>query len=141
NVFTYTYLSGTQLISGYTAINPSTGTTNVIVSRNYELNRNLITAITNSVSSVPSVVSSFDYRNDSTGKRTSRIDYYNGSTVTNTYDGENRLISSKPDYWGTTKGACMFGLLGTGTDFTLVMFLIPGKCALFGIFISYVALD
>ncbi|MFA7149227.1 MAG: RHS repeat-associated core domain-containing protein, partial [Syntrophomonadaceae bacterium] len=85
NVFTYTYLSGTQLISGYTAINPSTGTTNVIVSRNYELNRNLITAITNAVGSVYSVVSSFDYNNDSTGKRTSRIDYYNSSILTNTF--------------------------------------------------------
>ncbi|MCK9304042.1 MAG: hypothetical protein M0P27_01430, partial [Bacteroidales bacterium] len=90
NIFTYSYLPGTQLISGYTAINPSTGTTNVIVSRRYELNRNLITAITNSVGSVPSVVSSFNYSNDSTGKRTSRIDYYNGATVTNTFGYNNR---------------------------------------------------
>ncbi|MDD2230731.1 MAG: hypothetical protein PHY48_15200, partial [Candidatus Cloacimonetes bacterium] len=188
NVFTYTYLPGTQLVSGYTATTPSTGTTNIIVTRTYEPNRDLISTVTNSfVAPVPSVVSSFNYSNDSTGKRTSRIDYYNGSTVTNkfdyntrdevtnavmnateqsivyddignrqtstvgsvssvytanhrnqytavntgetsaslahdddgnmtwdgqkwhhTYDGENRLIASKPDYWDTTNGACMF---------------------------------
>ncbi|MFA7173752.1 MAG: RHS repeat-associated core domain-containing protein, partial [Kiritimatiellia bacterium] len=86
NTFTYSYLPGTQLISGYIATTPSVGTTNIIVSRSYELYRNLISAITNSVGSVPSVVSSFNYHNDSTGKRTSRIDFYNGSTVTNTFD-------------------------------------------------------
>ncbi|MDD2230188.1 MAG: hypothetical protein PHY48_12325 [Candidatus Cloacimonetes bacterium] len=186
NTFTYSYLPGTQLVSGY--IVSSSGTTNLSVSRSYELYRNLISSITNAWNF--SVVSSFNYSNDSTGKRTSRIDYFNGSTVTNTfdynirdevtnavmnsdehsivyddignreqstvysghftvtniytanqvnqytaitggmsaapahdddgnmtwdgqkwhhtYDGENRLTSSKPDYWDTTNGACMF---------------------------------
>ncbi|MDD2599619.1 MAG: hypothetical protein PHO37_10380, partial [Kiritimatiellae bacterium] len=188
NTFTYSYLLGTQIISGYTVTNPEAGTTNLIVTRTYEPNRDLISTVTNSfVALVPSVVSSFSYYNDSTGKRTGRIDYYNGSTVTNTFDynirdevtnavmnsdehsiiydyignrqtstvnsvpsaytanqlnqytsvnsggfarsithdldgnltwdgqkwdhswdGENRLISSDPDYWGTTNGACMF---------------------------------
>ncbi|MDD2230186.1 MAG: hypothetical protein PHY48_12315 [Candidatus Cloacimonetes bacterium] len=194
NVFTYSYLSGTQLISGYTATTPATGTTNFIVTRTYEPNRNLISAVTNSfLGPVPSVVSSFNYSNDSIGQRTRRTDYFDGSTVFNTFgynerrevtnavmnsdeqnivyddignreqstvysrqstvtnvytanqlnqyssicnsqfsipyspahdldgnltwdgqkwhhswDGENRLISSKPDYWGTTNGACMF---------------------------------
>ncbi|MCK9305725.1 MAG: hypothetical protein M0P27_10065, partial [Bacteroidales bacterium] len=181
------YLPGTQLVSGY--IVSSSGTTNLSVSRSYEPYRNLISSITNSWSF--SVVSSFNYSNDSTGKRTKRIDNYNSSTVTNTfdynirdevtnavmnsdehsivyddignreqstvdsdqlsvtnsytannlnqytsvssggsalaithdsdgnmtwdgqkwhhtYDGENRLIFSKPDYWDTTNGACMF---------------------------------
>ncbi|MCK9305061.1 MAG: hypothetical protein M0P27_06655, partial [Bacteroidales bacterium] len=87
NTFTYSYLSCTQIISGYTATTPSTGTTNIIVTRTYEPNRDLISTVTNSfVALVPSVVSSFSYYNDSTGKRTGRIDYYNGSTVTNTFD-------------------------------------------------------
>ncbi|MDD2230632.1 MAG: hypothetical protein PHY48_14695 [Candidatus Cloacimonetes bacterium] len=86
NVFTYTYLPGTQFIRGYTATTPATDTTNLIVTRTYEPNRNLISAVTNSfVALVPSVVSFFNYSCDSTGKRTSRIDYYNGSTVTNTF--------------------------------------------------------
>ncbi|MFA7174722.1 MAG: RHS repeat-associated core domain-containing protein [Kiritimatiellia bacterium] len=87
NTFTYSYLLGTQIISGYTVTNPEAGTTNLIVTRTYEPNRDLISAVTNSfVVPVPSVVSSFNYSNGSTGKRTSRIDYYNGSSVTNTFD-------------------------------------------------------
>ncbi|MDD2230190.1 MAG: hypothetical protein PHY48_12335, partial [Candidatus Cloacimonetes bacterium] len=82
NTFTYSYLPGTQLVSGY--IVSSTGTTNLSVSRSYEPYRNLISSITNSWNF--SVVSSFNYSNDSTGKRTKRIDNYNFSTVTNTFD-------------------------------------------------------
>ncbi|MCK9305357.1 MAG: hypothetical protein M0P27_08180, partial [Bacteroidales bacterium] len=37
-----------------------------------------------------SVVSSFDYSNDSIGQRTSRTDYYNGSTVINTFGYNDR---------------------------------------------------
>ncbi|MDD2231020.1 MAG: hypothetical protein PHY48_16655, partial [Candidatus Cloacimonetes bacterium] len=187
NTFTYSYLSGTTLSTGYTGTSSPNPQSQIQTLKSFEPNRNLITTITNSVGSVPSVVSSFNYSNDSTGKRTSRIDYYNGSTVTNTfdynirdevtnavmnateqsivyddignrqtstvgavssvytanhrnqytavntgetsaslahdddgnmtwdgqkwhhtYDGENRLIASKPDYWDTTNGACMF---------------------------------
>jgi RHS repeat-associated protein len=101
NQFNYSYIPGTQLVSGYTA--SSSISTNLTVTRTYETVRNLITAITNSVGSVPSVVSAFTYSNDSTGKRTSRADYYNGSTVTNTFgynerDEVTNAVMNSSDY-------------------------------------------
>ncbi|MDD2600709.1 MAG: hypothetical protein PHO37_16055 [Kiritimatiellae bacterium] len=56
NEFDYSYLPGSDILSGYTASTPSTGSTILTASRSYELNRNLIIAITNSVGSVPSVI-------------------------------------------------------------------------------------
>ena len=53
NLFTYSYLPDSDLLSGYTATTLSTGSTNLTVSKAYELNRNLIAAATNSVGSVP----------------------------------------------------------------------------------------
>ncbi|MDD2600712.1 MAG: hypothetical protein PHO37_16070 [Kiritimatiellae bacterium] len=87
NEFDYSYLPGSDILSGYTASTPSTGSTILTASRSYELNRNLIIAITNSVGSLPSVVSSFDYINDQLGRRTARSDYYinRGSTEANTF--------------------------------------------------------
>ena len=84
--FLYSRLPGTDLISGYTALTSSTPSTILTVSKTYEPNRNLVIGITNSVGSVPSVVSSFNYDNDTTGKRTARTDYYSGATVANTFN-------------------------------------------------------
>jgi YD repeat-containing protein len=90
NLFTYSYLPGTQLVSGY-SLSQGGADASLTVSRTYEPDRDLISSITNTfVSSVPFVVSSFNYSNDSTGKRTSRTDYYNGSTVTNTFGYNKR---------------------------------------------------
>ncbi|MDD2601071.1 MAG: RHS repeat-associated core domain-containing protein, partial [Kiritimatiellae bacterium] len=87
NEFDYSYLPGSDILSGYTASTSSTGSTILTVSRFYELNRDLITAITNSVGLAPLVVSSFDYTNDTLGRRTARSDYYinRGSTEANTF--------------------------------------------------------
>ncbi|MCK9304843.1 MAG: hypothetical protein M0P27_05550 [Bacteroidales bacterium] len=187
NTFIYSYMSGTTLITGYTGTSSTNPQSQIQILKSFEPNRDLISAVTNTfVSSVPYVVSSFNYSNDSIGQRSSRTDYYNGSTVINNFDyndrkevtnavmnyteqsiayddignrqtstvnsvpsiyianqlnqytaitsgisaspthdsdgnltwdgqkwdhswdGENRLISSVPDYWGTTNGACMF---------------------------------
>jgi RHS repeat-associated protein len=83
NQFTYSYLDGTDLISGYTVSIPSTSLTNLTVTRSYESDRNLITSITNAWNN--SVISSFDYINDQLGRRTTRRDYFNASTITNDF--------------------------------------------------------
>ena len=83
NLFTYSYISGTHLISGYTATS-SINNHQLSTLRTYEPYRNLITSITNSWNT--SEISSFTYSNDNTGKRTARLDGYNSSTVTNTFD-------------------------------------------------------
>ncbi|MDD2230706.1 MAG: hypothetical protein PHY48_15070 [Candidatus Cloacimonetes bacterium] len=189
NTFTYSYLPSTTLIAGYTGTSSNNPQSQLQILKSFEPNRNLTTSVSNLWNT--SVISSFDFMNDSIGQRTSRTDYYNGSTVINTfgyndrrevinavmysneqsivyddignceqstvdsdqlsvtnsytannlnqytsvssggsalaithdadgnmtwygqkwhhtYDGENRLIFSKPDYWDTTNGACMF---------------------------------
>ncbi len=82
NLFSYSYLSGTQLISGYTASMGGTAAS-LFVTRSYEPYRNLISSITNSWNSI--VLSSFNYISDSIGRRTKRADYFNTSTITNDF--------------------------------------------------------
>ena len=62
DTFTYTYLSGSDLVSGMTA---STGHA---WTRSYESQRNLIAAVENTYDST--VISRFDYVNDKIGRRT-----------------------------------------------------------------------
>ena len=62
DTFTYTYLSGSSLVSGMTA---STGHA---WSRSYEPHRNLISAVQNTFG--PAIISRFDYVNDAIGRRT-----------------------------------------------------------------------
>ena len=87
NLFTYSYISGTQLISGCTATS-SINNHQLSTLRTYEPYRNLIASITNSWNT--SEISSFTYFNDNTGKRTERLDGYNSSTMTNTFDYNER---------------------------------------------------
>jgi RHS repeat-associated protein len=63
--FTYSYLPNSNLISGISYPN------NISVTKSYESNRDLVTSIENSVTSVPSVVSKYDYLNDVLGRRMS----------------------------------------------------------------------
>ena len=77
NTFTYTFLPGTDLISGFTN---SAGFSNL---REYEENRNLITTITNAWKSF--VISSSDYINDPLGRRTKRFDCFNSLLSTNVF--------------------------------------------------------
>jgi RHS repeat-associated protein len=95
NLYTYTYLPGTRLVSGYTA-SEGGAVASLYVSRSYEESRNLVTAITNSVSSVPSVVSAFNYIYDMTGNRISRIDHYNSAIITNrfSYNARNEITNA-----------------------------------------------
>jgi len=86
NLFTYAYLTGTDLISGYISTSSTNPQSQIQVLKSYESKRNLITVVTNSVGSVPSLVSSFDYINDPLGRRTRRADYYNGATLINDFD-------------------------------------------------------
>jgi hypothetical protein len=88
NTFTYAFLPGTDLISGYTS---SAGFASL---REYESDRNLITAITNAWNSA--VVSSFDYTNDPLGRRTKRIDYFNSLLSTNLfgYNASSEVIEA-----------------------------------------------
>jgi YD repeat-containing protein len=74
NLFTYTYLPDSSLISGYTA-------GDLAVSRSYEPNRNLITGIENMAGT--NLISRFAYENDAIGRRTKRID---NASITNSFD-------------------------------------------------------
>ncbi|MDD2230904.1 MAG: hypothetical protein PHY48_16065 [Candidatus Cloacimonetes bacterium] len=120
NEFDYSYLPGSDLLAGYTASTPSTGSTILTASRSYELNRNLITAITNSVGSVPSVVSSFDYTNDTLGRRTARSDYYinRGSTETNTF-GYNTFSEVTNAHMGTNTYSYAYDPIGNRDQCTI----------------------
>ena len=64
--FTYSYLPGTDLITGMTA---SSG---FLWTRAYESGRSLITSVENRYGE--SVISRYDYQNDALGRRTSRAD-------------------------------------------------------------------
>ncbi|MDD2600449.1 MAG: hypothetical protein PHO37_14700 [Kiritimatiellae bacterium] len=113
NEFDYSYLPDTDILSGYTASTPSTGSTILTVSKTFELNRNLITTITNSVGSVPSVVSSFDYINDTLGRRIARSDYYinRGSTEANTF-GYNTFSEVTNAHMGTNTYSYAYDPIG-----------------------------
>lgn len=76
NVFEYTRLPGSDLVSGYTS-----GPFRRAVS--YEPQRDLIAAVTNAFG--PTLISAFDYANDAAGRRVSRIDTFDGAATTNTF--------------------------------------------------------
>ncbi|MDD2230385.1 MAG: RHS repeat-associated core domain-containing protein [Candidatus Cloacimonetes bacterium] len=78
NTFTYTYLQGTDLVSGMSS------DSGMQWSRHYEPERDLIIAVTNSW--YATTTSAFDYINDPLGRRTRRADYYSGSTLINDFD-------------------------------------------------------
>ena len=82
NTFTYSYLSGTDLISGY-SLSQGGIAASLTVTRSYESDRNLVTAITNKWNTY--VISSFDYVNDVLGRRTKRTDYFNSLLSTNVF--------------------------------------------------------
>ncbi|MDD4018133.1 MAG: hypothetical protein PHV28_09320 [Kiritimatiellae bacterium] len=84
NTFGYAYLDGTDMHEGYTA---SVDTPFLAVAKAYEPDRGLIASVTNSVLSVPFVVSSFVYANNAIGHRLSRVD---SGSVTNLFTNNGR---------------------------------------------------
>ena len=112
NVFRYSYLEGSAILSGMT------NGCGVGWSRAYESHRDLITAISNHTDAVP--FSTFDYANDAAGHRSRRVDdgvltnmfFYNRrSEVTGTvmgaraysygYDGIGNRLAATNDGVGT----------------------------------------
>ncbi|MDD2230387.1 MAG: hypothetical protein PHY48_13360 [Candidatus Cloacimonetes bacterium] len=77
NVFAYTYLRGTDLVSGMSS------DSGMQWSRHYETERDLITAVSNTWNTV--TISAFNYSNDPLGRRAKRTDYFNTSTITNAF--------------------------------------------------------
>ena len=67
NAWTYSYLAGSDLISGWTEAESGVG-----ISRSYEGNRDLLTQVKNMAGT--NLISQFDYQNDALGRRTERID-------------------------------------------------------------------
>ncbi|MDD2230897.1 MAG: hypothetical protein PHY48_16030, partial [Candidatus Cloacimonetes bacterium] len=113
NLFEYSYLSGSDLLAGYTGISSANPQSQIQIQKSFELNRNLVTAIINSVGSVPSVVSSFDYTNDALGRRTARSDYYinRGSTEANTF-GYNTFSEVTNAHMGTNTYSYAYDPIG-----------------------------
>ena len=92
NTFTYSYLLGTDLVSGYTCGN---------FSRKIEFEplRNLVAAVTNSYAN--RVISAFDYTNDAAGRRTAisrsgeAFGDLSGATDSYGYNSRNEVISAR----------------------------------------------
>ena len=84
NNYSYSYLSGTDLLSGYVSTS-SINTHQLSTVRAYEPNRNLISALSNAWNNT--LISSCDFTNDELGRRTVRSDYYinRGSTKVNSF--------------------------------------------------------
>ena len=105
SAFTYSYLAGTDLLSGMTA---SSG---FLWTRAYESGRSLITSVENRFGET--VISRYDYENDALGRRVSRADSGEAFTFTNSndlaafnlygYNGRSEVASSAR-YWGTDTG-------------------------------------
>jgi RHS repeat-associated protein len=74
---TYSYLPGSDLVSGYTT------DTGFSLMRTYESNRNLITSITNGFGGVS--LHRFDYVNDQIGRRTKRADVDISTVISNLF--------------------------------------------------------
>ena len=74
---TYSYVPGSDLISGYTT------DSGFAAARSYEPNRNLITSITNSYGGVQ--LRRFDYVNDAVGRRVQRADYDLAVVISNQF--------------------------------------------------------
>ena len=77
NVFSYSYLSDSDLVQGYT------NETGFSFMRAYEPNRNLITGITNGFGGV--AFHRFDYVNDAVGRRTQRADVDISTVISNLF--------------------------------------------------------
>jgi RHS repeat-associated protein len=82
NLFTYSYLPSSHLISGYTATQP-VSSFEFQVSKSYEPNRDLITTVSNKFGST--TISAFGYENDGFGRRTARTDTTPTLTVNNAF--------------------------------------------------------
>ena len=91
DVFTYSYLPGSDLISGLTETNAG-----ITLTHSYEANRNLITQVRNMAGT--NVISEFDYVNDAVGRRTQRVDMYTAyqQAIANSfsYDLQSQLITA-----------------------------------------------
>ena len=82
SVVSYSYLPGTDLLTGWTQ--SGTGILPVTHTRTYEPNRTLITGIENTHGT--DLISSFAYTNDELGRRTERVDLTPAlPSVTNTF--------------------------------------------------------
>ena len=92
NVFTYSYLLGTDLVSGYTC----GGYSRTVA---YEQCRDLVSAITNRFGS--RVISTFEYTNDAAGRRTAirrggdAMGPLSGATDAYGYNGRNEVVSAR----------------------------------------------
>jgi RHS repeat-associated protein len=82
NLFTYSYLPNSHLVSGYTATQP-VSSFEFQVSKSYEPNRDLITTVSNTFGIA--TISAFNYENDAFGHRTARVDITPTLTVTNAF--------------------------------------------------------
>jgi hypothetical protein len=82
NLFTYSYLPNSHLISSYTATQP-VSSFEFQVSKSYEPNRDLITTVSNKFGTA--TISAFNYENDGLGRRTARVDTTPTLTVNNAF--------------------------------------------------------
>ncbi len=93
NVFTYSYLSGTDLVSGMAA------NTGYAWERTYEPDRDLVATVENSFGDA--VVSRFDYTNDAIGRRTAiarsgaAFSSLSGSVDAYGYNGRSEVTSAR----------------------------------------------
>ncbi len=92
STFNYSYLPGTDLVSGYTSGDFSR-------SVSYEPHRDLITVVTNTFNLStfqPFNLSTFAYANDAAGRRISRIDTFDGAATANTfgYNARSEVVSA-----------------------------------------------
>ena len=93
----YSYLSGSSLVSGMTASSGHAWT------RSYDPQRNLITSVTNSFNG--NLISAFDYANDALGRRTARLDsLLAGVAVTNAFGYNTRSEVTSADMGTNTYG-------------------------------------
>ena len=100
----YSYLSGSSLVSGMTASSGHAWT------RSYEPQRNLITAVTNSFNG--NLISAFDYANDAIGRRTARLDSQPAGTVNTNAFGYNIRSEVATALMGTNTYGYVFDLIG-----------------------------
>jgi RHS repeat-associated protein len=98
NVFNYSRLPGTGLISGYAGATVGANAP-LSVNRSFEADRNLIAAVSNTWNSA--LISAFDYENDVLGRRTMRYDALPSSVYTNAfgYNACSELTSEYDNSW------------------------------------------
>jgi hypothetical protein len=116
DVFTYNYLANSNLVASIDYPHE------IKVENDYEENRDLITQVKNSVGSVPSVVSQYDYNNDQLGRRTS-VDksgtaFSASDTITYGYNTRSEVTSATATNDSTYNYGYNFDAIGNRKDYT-----------------------